>query len=74
MVKWFFLQIPYECFAFLCPDLSSFIWCMEIRKIQTLVLIWVIVINPTVGKTGYMHEVLACLLCIHGGLVDFEVI
>jgi hypothetical protein len=25
-----------------------------------------IVINPTMGKTGYMHEVLARLLFIHG--------
>jgi hypothetical protein len=61
-------------FPFSCLDLGSFIWCMSIRKIRTLVVIWVIVINPTVGKMSYMHEVLARLLCTHGGLVDFEVI
>jgi hypothetical protein len=31
-------------------------------------------VEPTVGNIGYMHEVLAHLLFIYGGLVDFEVI
>jgi hypothetical protein len=31
-------------------------------------------VDPTVGKIGYMHEVLAHFLFIYGGLVDFEVI
>jgi hypothetical protein len=30
--------------------------------------------NPTVGRIGYIHEVLARLLYIYEGLVDFEVI
>jgi hypothetical protein len=30
--------------------------------------------DPTVGRIGYIHEVLARLLFIYGGLVDFEVI
>jgi hypothetical protein len=31
-------------------------------------------VDPTVGKIGYIHEVLARLLFIYEGLVDFEVI
>jgi hypothetical protein len=31
-------------------------------------------IDPTMGKIGYMHEGLANLLFIYGGLIDFEVI
>ena len=30
--------------------------------------------DPTMGRIGYIHEVLARLLFIYGGLVDFEVI
>jgi hypothetical protein len=28
-------------------------------------------VDPIVGNISYMHEVLACLLFIYGGLVDF---
>jgi hypothetical protein len=31
-------------------------------------------VDPTVGKIGYMHEVLALFFFIYGGLVDYEVI
>jgi hypothetical protein len=30
--------------------------------------------DPTVGRIGYIHKVLARFLFIYGGLVDFEVI
>jgi hypothetical protein len=31
-------------------------------------------VDPTVGRIGYIHEILARLLFIYEGLVDFEVI